>query len=431
MDFIFVVYNVLCHNILYFPDNKRILQLKKTFMPDEILSVNDIVTKHAAENPPQKESGDQSSQQENNGEKDKGSEDSAEVAAKLEADKKVIEDAAKLEAEKSKGTGAAPTEKKEGEQDKPDQLAELLKEFKFENLDALKEAIKKKDEEAAKETPEQKKRAEELYKANLQTFAVENGVMALDDFQKLETLKSKADKDLVFERYASEVRDEITDDLKEENPDVKPEDIDAKIKEAFEKEYPLESKNKKAKERAEKKIANEAKSMRSPLESSFNDVKSRYDEEREVSNAFPKYAEKLNELIGANITPELTVYSGKDGEEEVSVKVPLTEEERKAVVDKAFKKVSTHEMYKLYKAGKVDEISALVKDEVDAIMWKDYREKGLNEIAKEFLTRGTKKGSTTGAKNPFPVNQANPSATEKRTASDKQQEVLDSLEGKK
>lgn len=397
-------------------------------MPDEILSVNDIVLQHAEKNPPQTETGENSSQQQNTGQEGGEENKAADEAAKLEADKKSAEDAALAEAEKNKQNAA-----NQGANDPPklDAIAELLKELKFKDIDELKEVIKKRDETASQETPEQKKRNEELYRANLQTFAIENGVMGLDDFQKMEILKGKADKDLVFEKYANDVRDEITDDLKQENPEATKEEIEARIKESFEKEYPLESKNNKSKERAERKIAEEAKLMRGPLESSFNGVKARYDEEREVSNAFPKYAEKLNELIGANITPELTVYSGKDGEEDISIKVPLTEDERKAVVEKAFKKISTHEMYKLYKAGKVDEISALVKDEVDTILWKDYREKGVQEIATKFLSRGTSKGSSTGAKNPFPVNQAKAGATEKKSAADKNQEVLDSLEGKK
>ena len=237
-------------------------------MQDGNSAINDLVTAKAAE---LKEQGGENNQGQKKEEGSEGSNKDVQLtpeqitANEAEAKKVADEAAAKAEAEKK--------------EEKPDPLAELLKETKFESLDALKAHLTKKDEK--QKSPEELKREEDVYRANLNNYAVENQLMSNDDIVKLEVIKGKADKDIVFESFSSEVKDEIVADLEKQRKvagitdELTPAEIAEAIDEAFEKEYPLNSDNDKAKKRAENKLAKAAKEMRGPLESSFTEAKFR------------------------------------------------------------------------------------------------------------------------------------------------------------
>ncbi|CAK9250151.1 unnamed protein product [Sphagnum jensenii] len=89
---------------------------------------------------------------------------------------------------------------------KPDPVADLLKELGVESLDSLKERLKKPEAPPADLTPEEKARQDEAYKADLINYAVKNGNMKVEDFNKLDALKAKADADLVFEQHLKEFK---------------------------------------------------------------------------------------------------------------------------------------------------------------------------------------------------------------------------------
>lgn len=296
-------------------------------------------------------------------------------------------------------------EKEEQQQQQPvidPVLQELYKEHGVSNAQELKEKLAKK-EAPVEETPEQKAKKEEVYRAAMINYAVENDLMKIDDITRLDQLTKMPDKDLVFEQFAEKVRDEILEELPD---DATEEDIIKAVDDAFEKEYPLNSKSEKAKERAEKKLAKEAEEIRAPLKSSFNTAKSRFDEERALKESVPAYNKSINKSISEIVPKKVNFFSAKDGEEDVNVDIDVTEEDKKFIVDELTKKVVNNPAtYLLFKEGKEKEIQELLKEQYEIISLKRFNQAGAAKIAEVYMSRGFTKGSNVGAQNSFATNQ--------------------------
>lgn len=329
------------------------------------------------------------------------------IDAQAIADKKLEDEKKLAEADKGKANTDSPPDSP------PDALAELLKELKLENKDQLLERLREKDKKEL--SPEEKKRQEDVYKANLLNYAVENSILSTEDYHKFETIKGKADQELVFEKYLQE--------WKEDNPDEK-DDVDTKAKLDFDAEYKLNSENAKAKARGEAKIKSEAELLRKPFESSFNDAKSRYDQEVELRNAWPTYQQSVTKIVGESMPSKYEFFKGKDGDEDVQLGKDISEEDKKEIIESLTKKFTSPQTYALHKAGKTEDLQAMIKDEAERLLWKKYDQVSKEEIAKEFMTRGTKKGSTIGAKAPFNNKQEQENTSGKKSKAEAEQEVL-------
>jgi hypothetical protein len=316
-----------------------------------------------------------------------------------------------------------PEEKKADETPPTDPLADFLKEFEVSDLDALRAKFKPKEEKV--ESPEEKEKRENLYKVELQKYAVENGLMKPDDFIKLETLKAKDDQALVYENWLS--------DWKEENPDVDPEDADRQAREDFESEYKINSTNEKTKARGMAKIAKEAGEMRKPLESAFTGAKKDFDSDLAVKNDMPDFGKKVSGFIQESIPAKVKILDGKDGDDIVPIEIDLTDDQRKEIYNKVQQKIMNSSTYQLYKKGDMKQVQELAKREAESIIWNDHRDAGLNKIAETFLKRGDEKGykrGKVGAENPFPlVGDGKEQGGKDQVGA--QQAVLNSLQGKK
>lgn len=353
-------------------------------MADEITTVDDLVTRHAAQTQEKKE---------------------------------VIIPEKKEEIP----ADAATTENKDDILP-PDPVRDLLKELDVESLEALKERLKPKEDKP--ESPEEKEKRGNLYRVEMQKYAVENGLMKPDDFMKLEAIKAKDDQALVFENWLPS--------WKEENPDVEPAEADKQAREDFEAEYRLNSENEKTKTRGLSKIAKEAKELRSPLETSYSKLKQDFDEDRTVKSDYPDFSKKVTGFIQENIPAKVKLFETKDGEDMVPVEIDLTDDQRKEVYQKVIKKIMNSSTYQLYKKGDMKQVQELAKREAEATIWNDQREAGLNKIAETFLKRGDEKGykrGSVGAKNPFPLVGDGKVGAGKDTTSAANQ-VLESLRGK-
>lgn len=355
-------------------------------MADEITTVNDIVTQHAAK-----------------------LKESSEVKNPPEP----------------KPEPPAGGEPKDTKNDvAPDPVKDFLKELGVESVDALKERLKPKEPDHV-ESPEEKEKRENLYRVEMQKFAVEQGLMKPDEFVKLEAIKAKDNQALVFESWLPS--------WKEENPDVDPAEAEARAKEDFESEYHLNSTNEKTKARGLAKIEKEAKEIRNPLESSYTKVKKEFDEDRAVAKELPGYDKKLAGFIQENIPSKVKLFETKDGEETVPVEIELTDDQRKDIYEKVTKRIRNSSTFQLYKKGDEKQLQELAKREAESEIWSQHRESGLKKIAETFLKRGDERGykrGSVGAKNPFPLvdNGTGDAGKDKGTA---EQEVLNSLQGKK
>lgn len=277
----------------------------------------------------------------------------------------------------------------------PDDVQKELAELR-----AYKESIVNKEPD---KTPDQIAKEAELEKAELIKYSAENDLMKVDDFNKFETLKAKADKDLVFDKFSTEVKDEITEEVKAENPDATEEEISAKIKEAFEKEFPLESKNAKAKARAEAKLQREAKEIRTPLESTYNTAKERYSESREIVSKIPEFNKLMDDVI-KDSTPEKLIVKTKDGEQEIDIEVELNKEQR-AEIEKLFKNEKVFGKYYNSDEKEKGSFKASIQKKIEGYLKANHFDAAVSKGFEQGVKIGTAKGSTVGAKNPFPLQQ--------------------------
>ena len=389
-------------------------------MENDNSAINDLVTKTAEEIKVKENENTGDNQQQQN-EKDKVVDEGTSAAAsgsepseeeKAAALKLAEETAAKATEEETKLNAI-----------KAEAQKELLKKFNVETVEELEEKFSKKEVKVL--TEEEKKKEDEIYEAKLKLFAVEKGLGKSEDFDQLKTLKSKQDAELVFEDYLK--------DWKEDNPDVKEDedttaaDIEKLAKEDFEKEYKLNSTSEKVKAKGIARLAREAADKRSPLEDTYNDAKEQFDEATDLRDNFPKFVKGL-EGIAKEVVPEkIEWFRGKDGEEELPpIEIPLSDDDRKEILEKVAKRLERPENYKLFKEGKLDTLKEGISEYADYLVSKKTREMGNNKIAEYFLGRGIEKGSKVGAENSFATNQAKQGAhqKDKLSTTDAAQQVL-------
>lgn len=386
-------------------------------MQDEILSVNSIVEKHAADNPLKTENAGEQSQQkiENQDLENKGA-DAAAEAEKL----------------KQQNAEANP-------------LADFLKKHNVESLEALEEKLKPKEEDKVL-SPEEKAKQENLYNAKLQAFAVEKGLMQLDDFGKLKTVKEQADTDLVFadwkeeheednledfiKDYENDNEDELTGLSEAEIKEKAKAEFDIEAKKAFDKKFKLNSEDDKVKAKGLEKIAKLAASKRSPLENSYKAVKESFDTELDIRNNYPNYDKTVRGFVNESIPEKFVFYKGKDGDADIDVDIELSKEDKAEIAESVAKKTQTDVSYLSYKKGDLAALKTLVEKETNSFIEEKYKEQGKKLVADKFLGIGYAKGQI-GAKNSFALNQGNRSATDKIAPADAAQQVLNSLQGKK
>jgi hypothetical protein len=281
-------------------------------------------------------------------------------------------------------------------------------------LESLKKQLEQKSS-TTELTPEEKAKQQELYDAELISYAVKEGKMKLEDFDKYKTVQKAADRDLVFEDWKTE--------FKEDNPDIDAEDFEEEAKRAFEQEMKLDSKNEKVKARAEAKLAKRAAELRSPHTSAYEKTRKDYDEERDLRQTFPNFTKKIEDFSKEFIPEKYEFFKTKDGDEDVSVALDITEADKKEIFNTVSKEMQTPEIYTLYKQNKLEEIREIAKKKADDLVFAKSKEQGLKKIAEVFETRGKAKGAI-GAKNSFALNQNRNNQSDKQVGMSAREEVL-------
>jgi len=246
-------------------------------------------------------------------------------------------------------------------------------------------------------TPEQVAKDVELEKVNFRKFAVESDYMKDDDFSKLDTLKSKQDRDIVFEDFAKEW--EI------DNPDADPDDKESLIKEDFENLYHLNSDNKILKSKGEKLLAKEAAEKRSPLESNFKTAQERYGEDKSIRKVVPSYNKFIDEIIKENTPDKLSLFKTKEGDEELEETGELTKEQKEEIDAMFRKNLKIFAKFKDGKEADIKDLKASITKKIQGyikINTYDIATKKSYELGKSLGEGiGTTSGSTVGAKQPF------------------------------
>jgi hypothetical protein len=261
-------------------------------------------------------------------------------------------------------------------------------------LRAYKESILK---ETGK-TKEDIEKEEQADKANFIKFGVDNDLFKVEDITKYESLKTKADAELVFPAFL--------EDFKDDNPELTDEaELAEAAKEEFEKRFKLNSENPKAKEKGLAKLAKEASEIRSPYESKVKAAESNYNEEKQIRSKMPDFEKFVSTSIEKS-TPDNQTFKTKVGDEEVSVDVTITKEDRKEI-EKAFKSAELFQDYSKDPATAEKRLQA----QIDVWVAHKKREEVISKAYAKGLEEGVKKGSNVGAENTFALQEQARQAT--------------------
>jgi hypothetical protein len=258
------------------------------------------------------------------------------------------------------------------------------------DLRAFKASIAEKEPE---KTPEEIAKLAEKEKGEFIKYSVDEGLMKVDDFHAYENLKVKADRDLVYESFLT--------NWKEENPDVEPDEIEARAKADFEDEYKLNSSNDKTKARGEARLAREAAEVRKPLQTTYEKAQGAFKELQSIRQTYPKYEKFMDDLIKETV-PEQIVFKTKEGEEDIVIDdVKLTEEDKKEIA-KQFKNDKNFFAF-TKNADKLDSVKAAIAKKIDGYLKVKYFDKVNEAVYNAAKGIGVSKGSNVGAEAPFAI----------------------------
>lgn len=279
---------------------------------------------------------------------------------------------------------------------------EELKAFGYDSPEVAKQAITemlhKKKEDAIPE--EQKRQEAEIENANFLKYAAENNLVN-DDFKKYDSLRSQTDRDLVYNKFVAE--------FKEDNPDIESEEFDAQAKQAFENEYRLTSENEKAKTRGEARLQKEAKELRNPAETAYNSAKEGYTDFKSVTQKGKEYIQVFDSILKEGV-PDKQVINVKEKKsdtedgDEIPIDIEISKEDREKVKTKFF----TQKTFKAYldadKEGKLPEFKQSLSKKINSFILSELKgEEVYTKIATTFSRSAIKKGSNIGAEQPFSV----------------------------
>lgn len=259
-----------------------------------------------------------------------------------------------------------------------------LKELGFDNVDSLKSLVKSAKENNV--SPEEKAKKDNIEKANLLKYAAENGIMNVEDYNKRESLKGKADRDLVFDRFSSEHREDF--------PDASDEDI----KEAFDSEYKLNSDIDKSKARGEARLSKEAKELRTPFEQKFTVAEQKYSEHKALEGKFPEFNKFMDSLIEKCTPEKMTFAKVKDGDAEVEIDVELSKKDREEIA-KVFRTPKAFQAF----IGETDsaKVEQTLAKKINGFLKEKYFDSAVSKGFEMGKDIGIKNGSNVGADSPY------------------------------
>jgi hypothetical protein len=267
---------------------------------------------------------------------------------------------------------------------------EELAAYGFQTADELKIFLQKQKEAQIPE--EEKQRLANLEKAEFFQTAAQSG-FNIEDLTKYESVKTKADAELVFEKFVA--------DFKEENPDIEESELEDAAKLAFDDEYKLSSDNEKAKQRGLKRLERDAKELRSPMETVYQKAKSIFEEQRQMKTVFPEYNKFIESVINENTPDKVVLFQTKDGEDEIAVDTEITKEQREEIA-KLFKNEKTFAQYLNDKQSK-EELGKKIAKKIEGYIRQNNFETAVKKAYETGVGIGTKRGSTVGAENLFGV----------------------------
>jgi hypothetical protein len=270
--------------------------------------------------------------------------------------------------------------------------AEDLKEYGLENADQLRTILRQHKESNIPAADKEKE--EQTRKADFISFAAKEGHMKVEEINSYESLKSKSDRDLRFEKYV--------DEWKEDNPEITDQDeVLSQAKADFENEFKLNSDSEKQKARGEARLKKEADELRNPYTSKYEKTQSAYQERKALEGKLPEFNKAVASLIEKCTPDKLPISKVKDGEEEFPIEVELTKKER----DELIQTFVTPKTYQAYVKNEKDlsKFEGEVRKKIDGFLKVKYFETSLSKAYETGKGRGIVRGSNVGAEQPFSI----------------------------
>lgn len=296
--------------------------------------------------------------------------------------------------EANKGTENADnnTDANAGQENQPQFTAEQIAEYN--ELKAAKAELEELRKFKAANTQdtrtaEEIQREADIDKANFLKFAADNDLMKLDDYTMFESLKGKQDADLVFEHFLTQ--------FKEDNPEITDnEELIEAAKDEFNTEYKLDSRNEKLKERGLARLTKDANEIKSPIESKVKSAEAKYNDEKQLKAEFPKFNSFIEDAIKRNTAPKVTLFKGKEGEEEINIEIDLTKEDMAEIV----KRISTPNTYSKYTQDK-EAVNKELDSKIQSWLKTNKFEETIQKAAEKYKEIGAKSAPRVGATAPF------------------------------
>lgn len=254
----------------------------------------------------------------------------------------------------------------------------------FTSIDDLKAHFNK----PAEPTEEQKQRNAQLEKADFLNYGTKEGLITVDEYQAFESLKAKADRDLVFENF--------TQEFKDDNPDAE----DYEVEEAFNSQYHIDSNNVTLKKRGEKLLGKDAAELRIPVQSKYDTAWKAYGEKKQLDATIPQWNKLIDDTVGKLVPEKLKAFEKEIDGQKVSVEIELTAADREEIAEKFKMNVKA---YSMFAKGENEKLSADLSRKINGYIKEKYADKIQEGIFEQAITFGKSRGSNIGATNPFPM----------------------------
>lgn len=261
-----------------------------------------------------------------------------------------------------------------------------LKDFGFDNAEQFQEHLQRHKENRVPD--DVKKKNADMEKAEFLQISTEEGLMNVDEYSAYETISKRTDRDLVFEKFATE--------YKVDNPEA----TDAIIQEEFNAEYKLDSDKEKVKTRGESRLKKEAEELRSPLSSKHTAAKEYVDNFRVSKKELPAFHKFVDDLV-QELMPD-TVSLGKakddtkDDEDEIDIPATITKEQREEIA-KLFKSPKYFNAFMDNKDKLKETLSPSLSKKINSIIKQNNFDSAITYAFKQGKDIGRKRGSNIGA----------------------------------
>lgn len=192
-------------------------------------------------------------------------------------------------------------------------------------------------------------------------------------------------------------------EFREDNQDIEDEDILDYAKEEFNREFKLDGYSEKQQQRGLAKLDKYVNEIIHPFSEKISKAKEEYDNFKTIKKEFPKFEEFISESVKNVASQKLNVVSFKDKNgEDINIDIELSDKDK----EELYKNFATHKtFYKYNKDG--ESLKKELESKMKSWLWVNKKDEIIKSIVEKSVNVGVKNGSDIGARNPYPLSEAN------------------------